>query len=165
MGGQHVAAIPFELENELAAELAQLALEESAPHELDVFPEVAAEYFADPEAVLNPARREEDIGFGLEFALLTPYVLSVAVAVVRFLAALVGETVKEESKPVLARLVRQLLRRPGAAGADPPSAHLSEQQARQVREVAYVNAKGLGLDDARATLLADSIVGGVLTGG
>ena len=64
------------------------------------------------------------------------------------------------------RLVRRLLRQPDAAaqaaGDAPPP--LSSDQARQVRDVAYQQAKHLGLDDDQATLLANSVIGGLVVG-
>jgi hypothetical protein len=149
-----------EAERELVAELARSVLTQAAPEELVLFPETAEEYFADPGAALDPGRRDEALGFGLELGMLTPYALAVATGVIRFLAS----TVAEESKPVVARVVRHLLRRPDeapapAAGAPPP---LGAAQARQVHEVAYQRARSLGLDDDKARLLADSVVGGLV---
>jgi hypothetical protein len=160
-----VERLPPEAENELVVELAQLALEKAAPEELVLFQETAEEYFRDPQAVLDPGRRDEALGFGLELAMLTPYVLAVATSVIRFLASTVAEATGEEAKPMVTGLVRRLLRRPeppsGSAGEAPP---LSAGQARQVRDIAFQNAKRLGLDDDQAALLADSVVGGLATG-
>jgi hypothetical protein len=158
--------LPPEAENELVAELAQLALERAAPEEMVLFSETAEEYFRDPQAVLDPKRRDEALGFGLDVAMLTPYVLAVAAPVIRFLASTVAEAVSQEAKPIVAGLVRRLLRQPDpapdVAGQVPPP--LTTEQARQVRELAYQRAKSLGLDEDRAVLLADSVVGGLVVG-
>jgi hypothetical protein len=161
-----VERLSSEVENELVAELARLALEEAAPEELVLFPETAEEYFQDPQAVLDPGRRDEALGFDLDIAMLTPYVLAVATPVIRFLISTVAEAVGEEAKPLLIGMVRRLFRQSGPASeaAGEASAPLSAKQARQVREVAYQRAKGLGLEDDRAVLLADSVVGGLLVG-
>jgi hypothetical protein len=166
MAANGVAQLPPEAENELVAELARLALERAAPEELVLFPDNAEEYFKDPQAALSPERRDEALGFGLDLAILTPYALAVATSVIRFLASTVGEAVGEESKPLVTRIVRRLLRRPDpaseAAEATPPA--LTAEQTRQVHEVAYQRAKRLGLDEDQATLLADSVVGGLVLG-
>jgi hypothetical protein len=157
--------LPPEAENELVTDLARLALEEAAPEELVLFPEAAEEYFKDPQAVLNPKRRDEPVGFGLDLAMLTPYVLAVATAVIRFLASTVADAVREESKPLVARLVRSVLRQPDSApGLAGEASPLSADQARQVREIAYRRARDLGLDEDKAVLLADSVVGGLVLG-
>jgi hypothetical protein len=158
--------LPPEAENELVTELARLALEQAAPDELVLFSETAEEYFNDPQAVLDPKRRDEALGFGLDIAMLTPYVLAVAAPVIRDLASTVAEAVKHEAPPLVASLVRRLLRQPGparesASEAPPP---LTTEQARQVRELAYQHAKRLGLNEDQAMLLADSMVGRLIVG-
>ena len=156
--------LPPEAENELVTELARLALEQAAPEELVLFPETAEEYFKDPQAVLDPKRRDEPVGFGLDLAMLTPYVLAVGTAVIRFLAATVADAAREESRPLVGRLVRRLLRqeesttRPASEAPSP----LSVEEARRVREIAYQRAKALGLAEDQASLLADSVVGGLV---
>jgi hypothetical protein len=98
--------------------------------------------------------------------MLTPYALAIATPVIRFLASSVAESVGQESKPLVTRMVRRLLRRPDpaseAAGEAPPP--ISTDQARQVREIAYQRAKRLGLAEDQAGLLADAVVGGLIVG-
>jgi hypothetical protein len=159
-----VGQLPPQVERELVSELAELTLELAAPEELAVFPETAEEYFDDPQAVLDPKRRDEAVGFGLDAALLTPFVLAVATPVIQFLVATVGDAVLEESKPLVARLIRRLFRRADQASEPADrAAPLSVDQARQVREIAYQRAKGLGLSENQATTLADSMVGSLLS--
>jgi hypothetical protein len=166
MAAGEVGPLPAEAEKELVAELARSVLVQAAPEELALFGETAEEYFADPRALLDPGRRDEALGFGLDMAMLTPYVLAVSAGVVRFLATTVADAARQESKPLVTRLVRRLLRQPDAAaqaaGDAPPP--LSSDQARQVRDVAYQQAKHLGLDDDQATLLANSVIGGLVVG-
>jgi len=152
----------------LASELAALSLEDAAPEELVLFPEVAEEYFRDPDGVLNAQGRDEAVGFGLDVAMLTPYALAVVVPVIKFLASVVEESAKEEVRTSLSERIRKLFRRdadeePGAEAATPALA-LSRDQARTVRQTAFDQARGLGVDDARAGLLADSLVGRLVVG-
>jgi hypothetical protein len=159
-----IERLPPASEQELVTELARLVLEQAAPEELVLFPETAEEYFQDPQAVLDPRRRDEELGFGLDLAELAPFVLAVATPVIRFLASTAAEAVGEESKPLVARIVRRLLRRPdpaSEAAGDVP-APLGADQARQVREIAYQRARSLGLAEDQAALLADSVVGSLV---
>jgi hypothetical protein len=150
-----------EVEQALAGELAQLILDRVAPDELVIFDETAEEYFQDPQAVLDPKRREEAVGFGLDLALLTPYVLAVASSVVGWLVTTVADAAREESKPVVASFIRRLFRR-GEGTAPEPVQPLTIEQARRMRDIAYQRAKALGLVDGQAALIADSVVGAVL---
>jgi hypothetical protein len=144
----------------LIRELAEAALERAAPEELAVFDETAEEYFRSPDAVLNPRRRDEAVGFGLDLALLTPTVLAAASAVVQFLLDVAADTVREEAKATVADRIRRLLRHAG----DAAPASLSPEQLRRVRDLAYQRVKATGADEAQASLVADAIAGGLAVG-
>jgi hypothetical protein len=165
-----------DIEQDLVDELACTVLQRVAPEELVVFDETAADYFRDPELVLSGRRRDEAVGFGLEMALLTPYVLAVGTVVVRFLGSIISDAVRDEIrdelKPVIAGPVRRVFRREGAplavrresAGQD-PAPGVTAEQAREVRRVALQQARRSGLDDEKASLLADAFVGALLVNG
>jgi hypothetical protein len=158
-------AVAAEGDRELVTELAQLALEQVAPEELLLFDELAAEYFDDPERAVA-GRREEAVGFGLDLALMTPYLLATVTAVVQFLVKTVAETAGEDARPVVVRLVRRLYRKPEPAGPTPsepspaePAPAVDVVERRRIHEVAVTNALKLGLSQEQADLLAASIVG------
>lgn len=150
----------------LMEDFARTVLEQAAPEELVIFEDTAEEYFQDPRAVLDPKRRDEAVGFGLDVALLTPYVLAVAAPVLTFLVNTVAEAAKAEAKPVIGDLVRRLFRRFRSDNADEPSGDqavaLSPEQAAKVRELALARAQDLGLPVEQARLLAESVVGGLV---
>ena len=164
MPGGDVGRLDPRAERQLVAELAAVVLGRAASEELAVFDETAEEYFADPRAVLAATRRDEPLGFGLDVAMLTPYVLAIVTPVVSFLAAAVADSVKAEGKQVVEAMVRRLFR----GGARLPTVDsaavsaLSVDQARQIRTIAYERARLLGMPEDQCILLADSIVGGVL---
>jgi hypothetical protein len=151
-------------EEALVRQLAQQVLETTAPEELAIFDETAEEYFADPEGVLEAKGRDEAVGFGLELALLTPYILAVARAVIQLLATMVGDAVKKEGQPAVNGFIRRLFGRhdPGtpAPAALSPAA-LTPDQLAAVRKVALERARLIGLKEDRAALLADAIAGGI----
>ena len=147
------------------SELRKLALEQTAPEELVLFDETAAEYFRDPEATLRSGKHEEAVGFGLELGMLTPFLLAIATPVVHMLVSLVEHSVEEELKPTVAQLVHSLFRRAGSAAdatAAGPPVELTIDELRRVRATAYEHGIGLGLDESRAGLLADSVAGGLV---
>jgi len=166
----HVTTQPG-VEQQLVTELAALVLEQTAPEELAVLSETAQEYFADPQAVLDPKRRDEALGFGLEVALLGPYILAVAIPVVKYLASIVADGMQDAATPLVADLVRRLFRRrgdgaaPPAAGdpAPPPPTALTADQGRLIRDATYERALALSLPDVQAGVLADAVAGGLIT--
>lgn len=150
-------------DRDLVEDFAKQVLADVAPEELAIFAETAEEYRQDPRGVLSASGRDEAVGFGLDLALLTPYVLAVAGAVVSFLVNTVGDAAKTESKPVIADWVHRLFRHGRGTGPEPdkPTASLSPEQAAQVRTVALARAHDLKLPEDTARLLADAIVGGL----
>lgn len=146
----------------LVQDLAAAVVEELDPDELAVFDETADEYFRDPQAVLNPKRRDEAVGFGIDAALITPIVLAVAGPVVEFLTGVVVQAVGEGVKPTLVRVLRRVLRLDDAGAPSPGEVpRLTQEQVEHVRSIAYARACDVGLEENRARLLADSVAGGV----
>jgi hypothetical protein len=176
MRGGRTSRRENDAERDLVGELARAVVRCVAPEELGLFAETEADYFRDPGLVLRARSRDEAVGFGLDLALLTPYVLVVGTAVVHFLAMVVSDAIRDEArdelKPVIAGRVRRLLRRddPAAAGHRGPEEHdrvpgVTVEQAREVRQVALRQAMQSGLDDEKAALLADAFVGALLVNG
>jgi hypothetical protein len=176
MRGTRTSGQAGDAERDLVGELARAVVRCVAPEELELFAETEADYVRDPGLVLRARSRDEAVGFGLDLALLTPYVLVVGTAVVHFLAMVVSDAVRDEAreelKPVIAGRVRRLLRRDGPAAADRrgPEDHdrapgVTVEQAREVRQLALRQAMQSGLDDQKAALLADAFVGALLVNG
>ena len=153
-------------ERAVISELAHRAIVAAAPQELLLFDETAADYFEDPKAAVKPRSRDEAVGFGLELALLTPYVMAIAAAAVHALGSIVMGAVKDEGGVYARSLIRRLFRLPDpdSKPATPAPAPLNLQQAQRVHEVALGRARTLGLPEAQAAFLADAITGGLLVG-
>ena len=176
MRGARTSGQDRDAEQEVVGELARAVVRCVAPEELGLFAETEADYRRDPGLVLKARSRDEAVGFGLDLALLTPYVLAVGTAVVHFLAVVVSDAVRDEVrdelKPVIAGRVRRLLRRDDPAATDrrEPGEHdrmpgVTAEQAREVRRVALRQAMQSGLDAEKAALLADAFVGALLVNG
>jgi hypothetical protein len=148
-------------ERDLVHELSRAVVGKTAPEELAVFDDAAADYFTDPQGFLRGGR-DEPVGFGLEFALLTPYVLAIVRPVVKLLADLVADAVRDDATPALKGLVHRLLRRDGTPGTHATleiSIPLNTDQLRRIRDVAYTQARSLDLPEDRAALFADAVTG------
>lgn len=164
--------VSSDVEPDLVDELARAALQQAAPEELVLFDETAADFHRDPKLLRRGGGGDEAVGFGLEMVLLTPYVLAAGTAVIRFLASIASDAVRDELKPLIAGPIRRLIRhdappgqRAGAPKNAAPAPGLSAEQAREVRRVALQRAKEVGLDDGRASLLADAVVGALYVTG
>ena len=152
------AAKPIQSDDQAPiSELSQTVLLRAAPEELLVLDETAQEHFTHPDATLRPGGRDEPVGFGLDIALLTPYVLAVATPVIQLLVGLVADAVHSDSRSVLAPLVRRLLRMPDqaapvaaagsttTAGEDAAPLSLTADQARRIHDLALARGRGVGL--------------------
>jgi hypothetical protein len=162
--GNDRAVLPEEAERELVGELAALMVAEAAPEELAAFDDAKDRYFRAPESVLGGRQPDRALGFGIDLAVLAPYALAVATPVVRFLATVMQKALQEEVGPALIAAVRRLLRRRNAdqPAPTPPPPPLTAAQVKEVRRIAYERALALGLDDDRARLLADAVIGGLV---
>ncbi len=151
-------------ENQLVSDVAHDLLNQLAPQELPLFRATSEAYFKNPQKALKgQLARDETLGFGSGEAaiLLTPLVLAVTTEVVKFLAEEIKKSVKEESSSLISASVKKVFKkfRPQEKADKKTPPPLSPEQLAQVREIALKKARQLKLPEARAKLLADSVVG------
>lgn len=150
----------------LDPEVAQLARDvvgSMAPAEVPLFNVVSREYAQDPDRALKAASgKDEVLGFGVEAGiLLTPFVISVAETVIKFIG---GELLKLGQQAAGAAVDQAVRGAVGHALASPsPGAKgkavaLSAAQLAEVRKVALGRAVALQLPHDQAERLADSMV-------
>ena len=152
---------PVDEERALIAQLTELALAQAAPDELAVFEETSEEYFADRQGAVTAAAKSRAVGFGLEFAMVTPAALAVGSVVLQALIAIVSERTLAAGARTVSGQVRRLLRKEERD----PQLVLTREQADRVRQVALAQAHALGLPETQATLMADSFVGALWSAG
>jgi hypothetical protein len=148
----------------VVADVARRLVTQAAPQELPLFRATSEAYFADPEETL--ARRggkDEMLGFGVEAAviLITPVALDVAKRVVAWVADQVGDSLKKEGSEKIGEVVHDLFDRDGESAEKAEA--LSDEQLREVRQVAFDRARELDLPEDRAGVLADAVVGSLAT--
>jgi hypothetical protein len=153
--------------DDLVAELARATVERAAPEELPLFAPMSQAYLADPKALEPGKGRDEMLGFGVEAAamLVTPVALQVARDVLGFLHEQLRERAREHGEGAIDRIIARLVGKKDEAvlAAAEPVAELTDAQLEQVRALAFEKARSLKLSDARAELLADSLVGSLAT--
>ncbi len=149
-----------DIDRQVTVEFTSLLLASVAPDELAVLDESAQEYFADPAAALADGRKDVPLGSGLEVAMLTPYVMAVASAVLPVLAQFAADIAKDVGKDLvkdpIVTAIRRLFRR---SPAEPAAAALAPAQMEQVRAVVLRQSAALGLPPAQAELIANATVG------
>jgi hypothetical protein len=158
-------------EGDFAAQLARRALAEAAPEELPLFRATSQAYFDDPDGTLaRRGGRDELLGFGVEGAivLMAPVALDVAKTVVAFVVSRIRAAAEREGGEAIDNAVERFFARfRGGGGPDDDSqpaadAELSPEQLDEVRQVALERARALDLPEAKAVLLADAVVGGLV---
>lgn len=153
--------------DDLVAELARATVARAAPEELPLFAPMSEAYLADPKALEPGKGRDEMLGFGVDAAVLlvTPVALQVARDVLGFLHEQLRERAREHGEGAVDRIVARLVGKQDAAAEAETEAvpELTDAQLEQVRALAFEKARSLKLSDARAELLADSLVGSLAT--
>jgi hypothetical protein len=135
-------------QDEYAAELGRRVIAALAPRELPLFDET---WQALGGRSRRARRREEPLGFGLPEA---GDVLLTAVA-----SGVITTVLQDLGKDAGSKLAR-LRRKPAAAQRPDP---LPPQRLAEIRKVAHAKARKLGLDERRATALADAVVSELAT--
>jgi hypothetical protein len=159
--GSGTPGTPTTTERALAVELTALALARSAPEELVLLEESAAEYFADPAALARADGGDTPLGSGIDVAMMTPYLLAASSAVLPVLGSIAGDVGKDVAKEVLTdpavSWIRRLFRR---GPSEPPAPEaLTPEQAARVRDAVVAQCLALGLEPRHAALLADATIG------
>ena len=156
-------------QNQLIADLARDLVVQTAPQELPLFRATSTAYFKSPDKVLkNTKGKEEMLGFGVAEAavMMTPSILVVMTRVVQFVTAEVEKSVATESTSLISDLIKQMFKKFRSSEAKKEQhtpSPLTPEQLAQVSKLAYKEATRLMHSDARARLLADAIVGSLVT--
>lgn len=154
----------------LVRDLARKVLRQTAPAELPLFRPASERFFADPEGTLRKRRREQEVlGFGSEaiIALLTPVALAIATDVLKDLAAQLARSAGARGAVAIRDALRRLFRLDpvGTEIDDAEIPQITQEQLALVRQSAFSRARALDLPEAKAKLLADALVGDLLTRG
>lgn len=155
-----------ETQQQLVVDIARDLLTQVAPQELPLLRPISQQFFQNPDKLRQSrAGREEMLGFGVETVanFWTPEVLVVTTVVVQFLSGIVQQAATDAGANVVGSGVRGLFKR--LRGAEPgpaPAPGLTPEQLRQVRALALEKAHQLNVPDAKATLLADALVGSLV---
>jgi hypothetical protein len=147
-------------------ELARASVERAAPEELPLFGPTSEAFLEDPARLERDGGGDRMLGFGAEAAmvLVTPAALSVARDVVSFVVTQVRARLAHEGEGAIQGALDRIFgKHMPDASPEPKPPELSDEELVRVREMALEKARLLKLPDAKAELLADSIVGSLAT--
>ena len=156
-------------QNQIIADLARDVVEQMAPQELPLFRATSVAYFKSPGKAFKTSKDKDDmLGFGVGEAvvMITPSILVVMTHVVQFVTAEVQKSLAAESAGLIDSCVKKMFKKfqsseGGKAQDTPPP--LTPEQLAHIRGLAYEEGMRLMHSDARARLLADAIVGSLVT--
>jgi hypothetical protein len=140
-------------EQQMTVDLARLALERVAPHEMPVFDLEVAAYLAGPRKRVR--RRERPLGAGLDFSLLAPYALAVAGWAAGFVLKVAEDELADRIRATLARAAGRP-REPEPERAAVVA--LDAERVEQLRATLLRRATEEGLAEARAQQLVDAVI-------
>lgn len=139
-------------------EMARGTVSELAPEEMDLFDEMAQDYFADPTPAMPGEGTSDDaLGFGLEAALVavTPAATAMASAVIGFLVSeAIDITADQAIEPILRRIFKRERRDNALA--------LNVAQLARIKTLAIQQAVDHGMDTAEAERMASTMVGSLI---
>lgn len=148
---------------QVASDMARDAVARTAPHELPLFRATSTAFFERADwSRLDQQVQEDLLGFGMAdvATMVTPAALLVAAQVTGFLVTTLQQALADESGELIGEQVQRLFAR--FRSADEPAPLTPEQLAR-VREMAFTRARQMRLPEQQANLLADAIVGSLVT--
>jgi DNA replicative helicase MCM subunit Mcm2 (Cdc46/Mcm family) len=149
--------------NQLVTDLARDLVKEIAPEELPLFRANSEAYFRNPEKAFKSQKtKEEMLGFGITetATFLTPIALAILTDVLKFLGEEIKKSFQDQSTELINESAKKMFKKLHSEDKkDNQPVALTADQLEEVRKLALKKARLLKLSDARAKLLADSIVG------
>ncbi|MBI4739785.1 hypothetical protein HY772_09720 [Candidatus Woesearchaeota archaeon] len=130
-----------------------------APEELDLFGELAQDYFDDPKPLSKSKHSDDPLGFGIfeAMTIMTPVAMAMASTVLTFVTTEVIKSAKDESAAVIKKKIKALFNKADKQEADSPS--LTKEQMEQVKKLAYKQATDFGMDAATAEKMSNALIG------
>lgn len=144
----------------LIRELSRDVIVEAVPEEIDLFDELVAEYFQNPNPPASSTPSKEDpLGFGVEEILIaaTPAAAAMVDIVLNYLISEVLKATREESAESIRKKIRTLFGNDNKDREEP--APLTREQLEQVKKLSRKQAIKFGIGPEKAEKMADALVG------
>ena len=183
------AALTPDEQQALVQALARSTVTEVAPEELPLFDPTSEAYF-DASRRGDGKTTDEMLGFGVDAAaaavLVTPVALEAARSVISYLVGELSSALKDEAGPRIREIVKRVLGGGDAAKPEQPdtpetpgepeppkttdpkpkpvpeTTPLTPAQLDELHKVALKTAERMGMEKAKASVVADAIVGAIV---
>ena len=149
----------------LVQEISKTIVDQVAPEEVDLFEELAEEYFENPSPPDSSSTAKDDpLGFGLNEALIavTPAALAMVNGVLTYLTTDVIKVAQEETMEAVRLKIRELFRA-GKQDSAPKSINeipsLTKEQLELIRKVARKQAILFKMKPEQAEKMANGVIG------
>jgi hypothetical protein len=147
----------------LVTGLSRQLLAKFAPEEIDMFDEWAEEFYKNPiPPEINGQSSDDPLSFGLNEILLavTPAILAMATAVVKFICDQAFQSLKDKSSELIRSEVEKLFNKtdPRDKTDDSSLIKFTSEELRILRHIAIQEAKVYGIQANQAELMADGLL-------
>lgn len=137
---------------EFIAEVSKKIVADVAAEELELFDELAQDYFANPQPAADSSA-DDALGFGFDtLAAVTPAAIAMTQVVVVFLASEVIKATREETVKIVVGKVKSYF-------WGQQRVRLSDQQLKHVRELSRQQALKFGMSKEAAESMAQALIG------
>lgn len=153
-------------ERAVIEEISKDLVTQFAPAELDLFSELAQDYFDDPTPLTASKHRDDPLGFGGSDLIVaaTPVAMAMVSAVITFVTAEALKAAKDESAEVIKKKVKALFKKFGAPNEPGAVPALTKEQLEQVKKLTLKQAADFGMDAATAEKMSNALIGSLAIG-
>jgi hypothetical protein len=154
---------------ELVYQVSLQILEQIAPEEVEIFPELAEEFYTNPELPeLSGNSTDDELAFGLDGSLIpvSHAIISAVIYVLNYLVTDVLKEAKGEISEALKTKIKALFENEKLDGKPKKgkiTPILTKEELELVKKMARKQARIFGLGEADARKLADALVGSLAT--
>lgn len=153
-------------ERAVIEEISKDLITQLAPEEIDLFGELAQDYFNDPAPPTSSKHRDDPLGFGGSDLIVaaTPVAMAMVSAMITFVTTEALKSAKDESADLIKKRVKGLFKKFSATSEPAAAPTLTKDQLEQVKKLALKQAADFGMDAATAEKMSNALIGSLAIG-
>lgn len=148
---------------DLVMDLSKEVIVSTEPDEVEMFDDLADEYFNDPTPPnLSASASDDALGFGLNELMVaaSPAALAMVSVVINYVAKVALDTFKDEGTDFIKQKVKNWFQARTEEKSQPSSGLIlpGSPESKEVYEIAVLEAKRFGMSDQKAKQMADDLL-------